>query len=30
MLKYDIKIGKIKNVKIATHKQRFFAYISHI
>jgi hypothetical protein len=30
MLKYGIKIGKIKKLKIATYKEGFFAYILHI
>jgi len=30
MLKYDIKIGKIKKLKIVTYKEEFFAYILHI
>jgi hypothetical protein len=29
MLKYDIKIGKIKKLKIATYKEGFFAHISY-
>jgi hypothetical protein len=30
MLRYDIKIGKIKKLKIATYKAGFFGYILHI
>jgi hypothetical protein len=30
MLKYDIKIGKIKKLKIAPYKEEFFGYILHI
>ena len=30
MLRYDIKITKIKKLKIATYKAGFFAYILHI
>jgi hypothetical protein len=30
MLKYDIKIGKIENIKTALYREGFFGYILRI
>ena len=30
ILRYDVKIGNIKNVKIGTYNEGFYGYISYI